>query len=100
MAQAAVAGPLGEADLRHELGPHPVRSRRGRLARLERRLVLLQLAHALAKLPERVLVEASADLAGVAEPSPLVVVAHQERTEFGPRPLRRGVPADHQLLLG
>src|SRR5215207_11353354 len=100
MPQAPVARPLAEADLRHQLRPHPARPGRDGLEPLKRRPVLLELAQARPELLERVVVETRADLAGVTEPSPLVVVAHEERTELGPRPLRRGVPADHQLLLG
>ena len=65
MAQDPIVGPLREADLRDELGPHPVRGFVARdLAgkrRLLRRARLEQLRHAL----ELVLIEPRAHVAGV-----------------------------------
>src|SRR5262245_4078328 len=58
MAQAAVARPLREADLRDQLRAHPVRAARDRMYVRERRLVLLQVAELLAERRERAVVEA------------------------------------------
>ena len=44
------------------------------------------------------MVEACADLAGVAQ-TLVLLVAHQQRAEVRARPLRRGEAADHELLL-
>src|SRR4051795_13356008 len=119
MAQPAGAGPLGEADLRDELrgGPRDAalldRRRVG-----ERRVVAAQRAQPFAEIAQRLMVEAGADLARVAQRA-AVVVPEEERAELRPRaarraafvegaeegppapppgPARRGVAADHELL--
>src|SRR5687768_11409127 len=98
MAQPAVAGPLAEADLRDQLGVDPVGSARDRVDVGERRVVALEPAQALAELPQRGVVEPGSDLAGVAQLAALVV-PDQQRAEVRARALRRGVAADHELLL-
>src|SRR3954447_3938756 len=96
--QPAGGRPLAEAELGHEFGAHPLR---GRLADAggvgERRRVLAQRAQALAERAQRLLVEAGADLAGVAQ-AVAVVVAEQQRPEVGTGALGRGEAADDQLL--
>src|SRR5215210_8624462 len=98
MPQAAVARPLRERDLRHELGADPEGAGRHRLEGRERRRVLLELAQPPAQFAQRCVVEAGAHLAGVAERA-VLVVAHEERAEVGPRSPRSGEAADHELLL-
>src|SRR3954452_3542173 len=98
MAQPAGAGPLGEADLRDELrgGPRDAalldRRRVG-----ERRVVAAQRAQPFAEIAQRLMVEAGADLARVAQRA-AVVVPEEERAELRPRAARRGVAPDHELL--
>ena len=65
----------------------------------ERRVVPAQRRQQLGQLPQRGLREAGADLARVAQPA-VLVVAQQQRAQLGPAPPRRGVAADHELLLG
>src|SRR4051794_21523923 len=98
MAKTARAGPLGEADLRHELRLDPrdaaLADRRrvgeGRIGALERPKPRPEVA-------QRRLVEAGPDLAGVPQGA-VVVVAEQERAELGARAPGRGVAADDELL--
>jgi len=56
-------------------------------------------AQARAQRLQRRVVEACADLPGVAQPV-VLPVAHKQGPEVGARSLRRGVAADHELLLG
>src|SRR4051812_29875262 len=98
VAQAAGARPLGEAGLRDELRLDPRDPRFfDRRAVGERRIGAPERAQAAAEVAQRLVVEAGADLARVAQPA-VVVVADQERAELGARPLWRGVAADHELL--
>src|SRR5262245_30487879 len=99
MAQRAVAGPLGKGDLRHDLRLDPRRVAALRRADGERRVVAPQRLHALAERLQLLLVEARADLAGIAQ-LVAVVVAHEQRAERVAAALRRRVPADDELLLG
>ena len=66
---------------------------------VERRLALLELAHRAPSARSVCLVEARADLAGVAQLA-VLVVADEQRAELAARALRRREAADHQLLLG
>jgi hypothetical protein len=99
MAQAAVARPLAEADLGDEPGLHP---RRVRLADHvgERRALAAQRREALREVAQGRSREAGPDLARVAQVAVLLVVAEQQGPEIGAAAPRRGVAADHQLLLG
>ena len=98
MAKLSVLGPFVEADLGHELGPHPMDPFSGKLPRLERRLALLQGRQLPGQVRQRLPVESGPDLACVHEPA-VLVVAHQEGSEEpGPVPLRIGVAADDDLL--
>src|SRR4051794_2000275 len=98
MAQAAVAGPLGEADLCDELGPDPGHVALADRVRVgERRTVRAQGLEPVADGVERGVAEARADLARVAQPIP-VVDAEQERAEARPRSARRRVAAHDELL--
>src|SRR3954447_24980773 len=98
VAQAPGAGPLGEADLGDELRLDPGHVALADRAGVgERRVVPAQRAQPGAEVAQGVAVEAGADLAGVAQRA-VVVVAEQERAELGPRPARRGEPADDELL--
>src|SRR5262245_10075706 len=96
MAQPAVPGPFGEADLSDELRLHP---RHGALADrvAERRVVAAPVTQLLAQGTQQRAVEAGADLAGVAQLA-VVVVAHEQRAELDPGALGLGEAADHQLL--
>src|SRR5271166_645826 len=98
LTQPAVTGPLGKADLGHQLGPCPMRAARDRSRVDEWRLRCLELAQARAKLSERLGAEARTHLPGIGESRPLVV-AHEERAEVGPAAARIGVAADDELLL-
>ena len=102
MAQQAVAGPLGERDLGHQLRLHPVRAARGRAraVRRERGGAPLEPAQARAQALEGGVVEAGADAAGVDETAVAVVHAEEQRAKLGARTLRVGIAADHELLPG
>ena len=100
MAQAAVARPLGEARsaptssgstqwVPRGIGCTSAKGGSSRSSSRSREPSVAQ----------RVVVEAGADLAGVAQPA-VLVVADQQRAEVRARALRRRVAADHQLLLG
>src|SRR3954447_5104233 len=99
VAKAPVGGPLGEADLRHQLRLHPGRATHaGNLvvAREGPRRPLA-LAHLGADLVQRRAVEPGADLSGVDQLA-VAVVAEQERTELLARAARCGEAADHDFL--
>src|SRR3954451_20091018 len=98
VAQAAGAGPLREADLRHELRLDPRDA--GLLDRRrvgERRIVAVPRAQPRAEVAQRRGVESGADLPRVAQPA-VVKVTEQQRAKLRARPLRGGVAADHELL--
>src|SRR3954452_9473321 len=97
--QPAVAGPLGEAHLRHQLRLDPGRAAHAGdlVVAREWSRVALQLAHPLAQLAQRLAVESGAHLARVDEVA-VTVVAEQQRAELLARAARRGEPADHELL--
>src|SRR5215211_6847378 len=99
MAEAAVARPLGEGDLRDQLGLDPVGVARDRMDVGERAVLALELAQPSAEAVERRAVEAGADLARVAQRA-VLVVPDQQRAEVGAGALRRREAADHELLLG
>ncbi len=98
VAQAIVAGPLGEADLGDELRRDPGHiAFTDRPGIVERGVVGAQLAHPPGELTERRLVEPGPDLARV--PQALAVeVPDKQRAKFDPRSARRRVAADHKLL--
>src|SRR5467141_47475 len=91
LTKLAVGGPLRVHKLGHELGPHPGRVFHARRW-IERRLLCAQPLELCRQHVERLLREAGADLADVAELRP-VVQADEERTEVLAAALRRGVPA-------
>ena len=100
MAQAAVAGPLAEADLGDQLRRRPVHAAGLRPARRvgERRLALLERVQPLAQSRQGAVVEAAADAAGVAQRALLVVHAHEEGAEPRARSGRLCEAADDELL--
>ena len=100
MAELAVTGPLGEADLGHELRGRPVRAARLRALRRvdERRGAPLERAQAGREAGERRLVEAAADASGEAQGALLVVDAEEEGAEPAAGSAGIGEPADDELL--
>src|SRR5207249_1843619 len=95
----ALARPLGEGDLGHELGPYPARPLRDRMDVGEGRLRGLEAAHPRAELEQRLAVEPGAHLPRVAQVA-VLVVTDQQRAEPDARATGRGETADHELLLG
>src|SRR5438876_11033155 len=95
--QLPVGGPLRVHELSHELRPHPRRVAHRR-RRIERRLVGSQLPELRREHHQRVLREAGAHLADVAELR-AVVEADEKGTEVLAAALRRRVPADDELGL-
>ena len=98
MPQLVVGGPLREADLRDEIGPHPVR----RLVRLDRaRRTATSSSRAPSAASTRApvpSVESGAGVADVLQP-PAFLHAEQQRAEVLPRLARLGPAADDELLL-
>ncbi len=94
----AVAGPLAEAHLGHELGLHPMRARGAGGARGERARLLLEARQALLEIAEHPVVESGPDLADVHE-TPALVDAAEQRADADPRAFGLGVATDHDLLL-
>src|SRR5262249_45293871 len=96
--QSSLARPLGETDLRDQLGSHPVRSARDGPRVDERRLESVQRAKPGAEWAQRFGAVAGSDLARITEPT-LLVVADEERPEVRAAAGRIRVAADDQLLL-
>ena len=82
MAQAAVARPLAEADLRDQLGLDPGHVALADLVR-ERGVVARERREPRREVAQGRLREAGPDLARVAQP-PVLEVAEQQRAEVGP----------------
>ena len=94
MPQLAIGGPLGEAHLRDELGPDPVRRLVGLDAVRERRRRRSRAPSAASRRVELLLIEAGAGVADVDErPARLLVVvdAEQQRAEVRARVCRGSV---------
>jgi hypothetical protein len=98
MAELAVAGALGEAELRDQLWLHPDEISLARRID-ERRLRAPTPGELTMEIGERRFREAGADLARVAEPL-AVEGADQQRAEMLAGAARRAETADHEFLLG
>src|SRR5207249_1615999 len=98
MAELSVPGPLGEPDLSHQPGFHPVHTGPGKPSGREGRTVALQGTEPSGQAIERPVVEPGPHLPGVDE-IVAAVVADQEGAEAPPRSLGIGKAADHELLL-
>ena len=97
MAQAAIARPFHECDLRDELGLDPGRGPRNALLGFERGRVAHEREQPVGEVPERRAGEPRSDLAGVAQGIALEV-ADEQGAELGARTARRGEAADHEFL--
>src|SRR6185295_10282851 len=98
MTQPGVRRPLGELDLRDQLGTDPVRALVGLRPLLERALLRLERLQELHHLCQLLLVEAGAGVAGIDQVGAFVD-AEQQRAEVRARAARLGPAADDELLL-
>src|SRR5581483_12119214 len=103
MPQLAVRGPLGEYDMRDELGLDPMRTLVRLGPRRERAFGRLERLQQFRDARELLLVEAGAGVSGVDERSRLairrsrLVHAQQQRAEVAARVARLGPAADDEL---
>src|SRR5262245_30416020 len=95
--EPSIRGPLGEPDLRDELGLRPVRPTGDRPRVGERRLADFERAQLSAELPESLGAVARPDLPRIPKPISLVV-ADEQGAEVGAAAGGVGVAADHELL--
>src|ERR1051326_1089336 len=98
MPKLAIARPLGERDLGHEVGLHPVHVLALRTSAGERRAIALSSLEPVAEVSEGARIEAGADLAGVDEHT-VVMIADEERAKPLARAGRVRETADHEFLL-
>jgi hypothetical protein len=96
--QLAVRGPLGEAHLRDQLRPDPMRPLVGLRHLGERALARFETFQHRHHPGQLALVEAGAGVPHVDQPSGIVVHAHEQRAEIRPRLPRLGPAADDELL--
>jgi len=100
--QLAVRRPLGELDLRDELGPDPVRALVGLRLRLERAAGCFKRTEKLHHPRQLFLVEACSGVAAIDQGlwanAPGLVHAQQQRAEIGARQPRLGPSADDEFL--